>query len=469
MKIFIEKSIKEIQNMLYNNEIDVKDLMYECINNSRRYSYYKFWNSFDENLLNERYNELLNPIDILLNPTTLISNVPSNPTYPYAKGNNNLYGIPFGVKDVFNTIDYTTEMGSVIWKDFYAGNDARVVSKLLYNKGIMAGKTVTAEFAVHSLNETLNPYDIERTPGTSSSGSAVATALGIVPFALATQTAGSIIRPASFCGVYGYKPSFGTIPRTGVLKTTDSLDSIGFLTSNAYNLRYVFDIISVKGLDYPYQNKAFSDINRQCCGNRKWKIAFVKTYIWNEAEEYVKERVFEFVNKISKDDNIELVEIDVNSIISGAHDIHEIIYNKSLAYYFENEHNDRDRVSKVMTEMLDKGDSITKLQYIETLEEQNSMCKKMDELMCNYDAIISIATSSVAPFRNDIEKRDPSLIWTLLHLCSISVPTFNENGLPFGVQISGRRYNDYLLLELIEYLANKQYIPNHTNTCFEEK
>ena len=124
------------------------------------------------------------------------------------------------------------------------------------NSGIFLGKTVTAEFAVHSLNETLNPHDITKTPGTSSSGSAVSVQIGNVPFALGSQTAGSIIRPASFCGVWGFKPSFGLIPRTGVLKTTDTLDTIGILSSHGSNFREVLDIIRVRGPNYPfvYQN-----------------------------------------------------------------------------------------------------------------------------------------------------------------------------------------------------------------------
>ena len=139
-----------------------------------------------------------------------------------------LNGIPFGIKDIFNTQVMPTTMGSPIWAGFVAGNNARSVDSILRKGALSFGKTITAEFAVHALNATLNPYDVSKTPGTSSSGSAVAVALGIVPFALGTQTAGSIIRPASFCGVWGFKPSFGLIPRTGVLKTTDSLDTVGF-------------------------------------------------------------------------------------------------------------------------------------------------------------------------------------------------------------------------------------------------
>ena len=148
-----------------------------------------------------------------------------------------LFGIPIGVKDIFNTEDFPTEMGSHLWKNFEPGNDARIISKIRLNNGIVLGKTETAEFAVHALGKSKNPFDFSRSPGTSSSGSAIAVATGMAPITIGTQTAGSIIRPASYCGVYGFKPSYGLIPRTGMLKTTDTLDQIGFFARNPYDLK----------------------------------------------------------------------------------------------------------------------------------------------------------------------------------------------------------------------------------------
>ena len=119
-----------------------------------------------------------------------------------------------------------------MWAGFTSGNDSRVIYYLKESGSVIPGKTDTAEFAVHAIGNCLNPHNITRTPGTSSSGSAVSVLLGMVPAAIGTQTAGSIVRPASFCGVYECKPFFGLIPRTGMLKTTDSLDTIGFFTAS---------------------------------------------------------------------------------------------------------------------------------------------------------------------------------------------------------------------------------------------
>ncbi|MCI9175176.1 MAG: amidase [Lachnospiraceae bacterium] len=448
MRLFIENSIEEITTLLKCGEIRLEDMIDECVSLSERYCKYKFWKSFDTEILKSQYQDLYSIKD--------------------KWEDKKLLGIPIGVKDVFNTRDLPTQMGSMIWEGFEAGNDARVVGNLLYNGGVMAGKTVTAEFAVHALNETLNPYNIERTPGTSSSGSAAAVALGVVPAALATQTAGSIIRPASFCGVYGYKPSFGTVPRTGVLKTTDSLDSIGFITSNIDNIRPIFDAISVHGLDYPYVYEAVSDPRRKHRGG-KWRIAFVKTYIWDQAEQYVQEAIMDFIMMLKQDQEFDMKEVNIDNIIHDSHKIHETIYDKSLAYYFKNERLEKDKVSDVMNQMIEHGEMIEIEEYMNALALQTEKCCQMDLFLQNYDVILSISTSSAAVKRGQKELDDPSLIWNLLHLCSVSVPLFSHEGLPFGIQISARQYSDYLLMDFLAELCKKGYIPRHTNTKVGEE
>ena len=153
------------------------------------------------------------------------------------KKKNIFFGIPFGIKDIFNT-----EFGSAIFKNFFPGNNSRLVDIINAKQGIIFCKTTTAEFAVHYFPErkTLNPFNKNHITGTSSAGSAVAVACGALPVSLATQTAGSIIRPASFCGVIGFKPSFGALDRTGVLKTADTLDTVGLFSSNIFILQKVF-------------------------------------------------------------------------------------------------------------------------------------------------------------------------------------------------------------------------------------
>ena len=173
------------------------------------------------------------------------------------KNKKKFFLIPFGVKDIFNTKNLKTEFGSILYKNFYPGNNARLVDIIIQKQGIIMSKMTTAEFAVHYFPErkTLNPYNKKHITGTSSAGSAVSVACGALPIALGTQTAGSIIRPASFCGTIGFKPSFGALDRTGVLKTTDTLDTVGLFASDFYGLKKIFKNIIQFSDEYPYSKK----------------------------------------------------------------------------------------------------------------------------------------------------------------------------------------------------------------------
>lgn len=380
-----------------------------------------------------------------------------------------LEGIPFGVKDIFNTTSFPTQMGSPIWKNFTPGNNARVVDSLLHAGGLVAGKTVTAEFAVHALNETRNPHDGSKTPGTSSSGSAAAVATGMVPFALGSQTAGSIVRPASFCGIWGMKPSFGMIPRTGVLKTTDSLDTIGFVAAHAKSLRTILDYIRVKGPNYPlvYRHVDLRGTNPKLFKRgTPWRVGFVNTPVWHFAKDYAQEAVQNLALKISREDGFEVEELEWPHHLPIAHDIHTTIYNKSLSYYFQNEARISSQISPIMREMIAVGESIDLASFKEAIQQQDYICEELDRFLSPYDMVLSLGTASDAPPRGVEELPDPSLIWTLSHVPSIAVPVFRSpENLPFGVQFISRRWNDYLLLQGIEELVDHGILPSGSQEC----
>lgn len=369
-----------------------------------------------------------------------------------------LNGILIGIKDIFNTSDFPTEMGSPLWKNFTPGNDARVIYNIKMANGIIFGKTETAEFAVHTLGNSQNPYDSKRSPGTSSSGSAIAVATHMVPLALGTQTAGSIIRPASFCGVYGFKPSFGLIPRTGMLKTTDSLDQIGFFAKSPEDLQILFDVIRVKGRDYPLSNTILNNIQRQNIINRKWKIKFVKTSTWKNTEDYVKRNIEKFINKLKEFEEFDIEELSLPQKFDSAHKMHELIYTKSLSYYFKEELKNETLVSKIFYEFAQKAKNISIPEYDFAIKYQSNISRDLDEEFCHFDIIISLSTAGYAPFRGEKEMDDPSLIWTMCGVPTINIPAFHHNDLPFGVQIISRRYNDILLLQFLNLLYEKKII-----------
>lgn len=371
-----------------------------------------------------------------------------------------LEGIPFGVKDIFNTMDFQTEMGSPIWKGFMPGNDARAVYNLKQAGAIVPGKTVTAEFAVHTLGQTINPHDKARNPGTSSSGSAAAVATGMVPFALGTQTAGSIVRPASFCGVYGYKPSFGLVPRTGMLKTTDSLDTVGYFVSRCEDISIILDSLRVHGRDYPISHTALSDTGRQSKPtNRPWRVAFVKTHTWSHVPGYAQQSLEQWLNGLPVG-HYQVQQIDLPKCMKRSHEIHATIYNKALAYYFKEEFKKSELVSPVMQGLVQIGQQIENQNYLQALEEQEQLAREMDALMQQYDVMISLSTAGHAPLRDERELDDPALMWTMTHLPVISAPAFTSpQGLPFGVQLVARRYNDILLMRFAEDLCRQGYLP----------
>lgn len=374
-----------------------------------------------------------------------------------------LEAIPVGVKDIFNTIDFPTQMGSPLWKGFTAGNDARAVFNLRRAGAVVPGKTVTAEFAVHSLGKTRNPHSERLTPGTSSSGSAVAVATGMVPVALGTQTAGSIIRPASFCGVWGCKPSFGLVPRTGMLKTTDSLDSVGFFVVHASDLRTVFDAIRVHGRNFPISHAALTDAARQSPPQgRPWRIGLVRPHVWSHVPAYAAEALQQWAQSLARLDprRFDIVDIELPDEMQRSHVVHETIYNRALAYYFQDEFKRAELISPIMNRLIVAGQRIGRTEYESALEEQLHLSRKMDDLLSNFDVLVTLSTAGQAPPREQEEAPDSALMWTLTHLAAVSAPAFRSpEGLPFGVQLVARRYSDLLLFEFIQEMVQIGHLP----------
>jgi Asp-tRNA(Asn)/Glu-tRNA(Gln) amidotransferase A subunit family amidase len=371
-----------------------------------------------------------------------------------------------GIKDIYNTMDFPTQMGSPIWKDFTPGNDARVVYDLRMAGAVVPGKTVTAEFAVHTPGETRNPHNPEYMAGTSSTGSAVAVAACMVPLALGTQTAGSTIRPASYCGVLGCKPSFGLIPRTGMLKTTDSLDTVGFFARTADDLKLMVDAIRVRGLDYPISHAALNDAVRQNKKGERWRVALYRGPQWRHAEPYAQKALRSFADLLNATGQVEVSEPDLPASLETVHEIHSIIYDRTLAYYFREEFKKHTLISSVMYEIIERGNRITLDQYKSALARQAEIAREIDEFFSGrYDAVLNLSTGGEAlKGLQSPDRPDNCLIWTFCGVPAVSLPVFKgPNGLPFGAQIVARRYNDYLLLSLVRALELLGCVPPSPN------
>jgi len=389
-----------------------------------------------------------------------------DPAYVYAQldeiaplKDRELFGMPFGVKDVFNTRVLPTAMGSEIWKGFQAGNNARVVDEIADRGGVVFAKTTTAEFAVHYIQagRTVNPHDARHITGTSSAGSAVAVACGALPVCLGTQTAGSIVRPASFCGVFGFKPSFGAFDRTGTLKTTDTLDTIGLLGSDIYGLRKTFLAAFQKDPQYPIARNYF-DRHKQFRAKRDLRVGIVTDQFasYDDYEKYVKDDFDAAVRKISAA-GVSAAPIAGVQFINDIHALHQRIYCKALSYYFQQEIKHESGVSAVMKDMIALGAEVSTHQYVEALHMQPEYRARFDAAFGDYDFLITPSTASAAPRLGEQEKVDTCLIWTFLGYPVISIPAFwsDELGLPYGLQVVAPKFCDLPLLDFSEQLLER--------------
>jgi Asp-tRNA(Asn)/Glu-tRNA(Gln) amidotransferase A subunit family amidase len=376
-----------------------------------------------------------------------------------------LAGVVVGVKDIFNTADLPTQMGSPIWAGFRPGNDARVVHYLRQAGAILPGKTVTAEFAVHAPGPTGNPHNPAFMPGTSSSGSAAAVAAYMVPLALGTQTAGSTIRPASYCGIYGLKPSFGLIPRTGMLKTTDSLDTVGLFARSGKDLQLLFDTVRVDGLDYPISHQRLEESRRRAAAGGPRRVAVVRGPKWDNAEPYAQDALLRFAEKLRDVAGMAVAETSLPPSCADAHAIHQTIYDRSLAYYFQEEFKKRTLLSGIMYETIERGNRVTLAQFQDALRRQASVARQLDHFFAQgCDAILTLSTGGEAlEGLASVDRPDNCLVWTLCGVPSINLPVFRgPNGLPFGAQLVARRYGDPALLQMVDALRQRGLAPTKT-------
>jgi Asp-tRNA(Asn)/Glu-tRNA(Gln) amidotransferase A subunit family amidase len=402
---------------------------------------------------------------VVVDPDRIAEKSLTNLQRPYGYHAHGLRGIPFGAKDIFNTKDFPTERGSLAWQGYMPGNNARVLDSLSSHGAIVIGKTATAELAVDEESVCRNPHNLRYSPGTSSGGSAVACATGVVPFALATQSGASIARPASFTGVFGFKPSLGLVPRTGVLKTADTLDTIGFLSSRAENLRPVLEGMRVRGADYPF---VYANIDRDSESTVQQpehrRIGVLRTPWWESSEIEVRSAFDRFLVEVDSDHLLEVEEIPWPAFLDGVHSLHHVLYCKSLSYYFSEEYEKYESgFSKVLKDKLELGRGISGPQYMDAVKRQDEISSSLDLVLSEFDAVITLSTTQTAPLRGEFPSVDPSLIWTFTGIPAAAFPLeLSSSSLPIGAQIIGRRWDDFRVIALLEKLALSGAIPSRS-------
>jgi Asp-tRNA(Asn)/Glu-tRNA(Gln) amidotransferase A subunit family amidase len=322
----------------------------------------------------------------------------------------------------------------------------------------MMGKTVSTECAYYEPGKTRNPWNPEHTPGGSSSGSAAAVAASMVPLALGSQTNGSTIRPGAFCGVYAFKPTFGLIPRTGVLQLSRTLDHVGLFARTLEDVALLAEELA--GHDegdpdtLPRARIPFRAIAAEAPPIEPL-LAFVKTAHWERMDAEAKEAFGELVEALG--DRVEEVELFPSA--AEAWSWHKTVMETEMAANLEREwHSGRDKLSEHLRSLIERGREVRAVDYQRTLRSIAPVVASFDDLfMERYDAILTPAALGTAP-KGLGATGDPAFcsLWTLLGMPAISLPLMRgSNGLPMGVQLVGRRNFDARLLRTARWLTGK--------------
>ena len=283
------------------------------------------------------------------------------------KGVGPLHGVPVGIKDVIDTADFPTEHGSPIFKGRRPDKDAAFVTALRRAGAVILGKTVTTEMAANTPSVTRNPHNLEHTPGGSSSGSAAAVAAGMVPLAVGTQTGGSVIRPAAFCGVYGFKPTFGMIPRTGVLPHARSLDTIGVFARSVEDAALIADAMQAYDAADP-ASLANSRPRLLATATEDWPLPpsmiFVKTHAWENVDAATREAFGELVEELADKVHHVSVDITVERGVAAARTVQSVELAANFGPLLDRS---PDLISKGLAERIEQGRRVHGVDYVAAL------------------------------------------------------------------------------------------------------
>ena len=351
-----------------------------------------------------------------------------------------LHGIPVGVKDIFDTADLPTEYGSPIYQGHRPAADAACVAAARAAGAVILGKTVTTEFATMVPAATVHPKNPKHTPGGSSSGSAAAVAAGMVRFAFGTQTVGSIIRPAAYCGVVGYKPSFGTLSRSGMKMGCDTLDTAGVIAR------------SVDDAALLVAGSAMRSDLLEISSTKKPALAVCRSPNWHHMSPEGA-AAFEAAAKrlAAKGARLVDLELDFPELDAAASTILVYEMARALAYEITNH---RARVSPMLLERVDSGATMPYAQYAKAMAYAADCRRRLRDLAGGADAILTPSATGEAPLGlGSTGNTAMNRLWTLLHGPCVTVPAGDgPAGLPMGIQIVGLSGEDARTLAVAKWV-----------------
>src|SRR5215471_14363599 len=353
-----------------------------------------------------------------------------------------LHGLPVGVKDILDTVDFPTGYGTTFYVGHRPASDAALVSMIRRSGGIVLGKTVTTELAHLRPGKTRNPNNPAHTPGGSSSGSAAAVAAGMVPVAVGSQTGGSVIRPAAYCGVAGFKPSYKLLPTVGMKCFSWHLDTAGLFAAGVADVAFAASAITGRDLRVDQNTPAAP------------KILFMRTHIWNDASDDMRGAV-EKTARAAEAAGAKVTDVDMPQILQDAWDAHGTVQDyeayRALAWEYDNH---RDDLGPLLRGLLDAAASIDADTYDAARRITKRARQALGDLMNGADVILTPSAPSAAP--HSLASTGPATfnrLWTLMGTPCVNVPGLRDDtGLPLGVQIVGRFGQDRGALEAARFV-----------------
>ena len=368
-----------------------------------------------------------------------------------------LHGVPIGIKDIFDTGDMPTELGSPLWTGRTPRRDADVVARLRGAGAVIMGKTVTTEYAYRQPGKTTNPHDVGRTPGGSSSGSAAAVAAHMVPGAVGSQTNGSVIRPAAFCGVVGFKPTHGLISRGGALLLSRTLDHVGAFARTVEDVALVTEaLVGFDEEDPDTRSIARPPLAVVATSEPPLppRLAFVRSPAWEHAEPVTRDAFAQLVQALGD----AVAEVELGAGFARAVEMHRTIMEVEMAHNLGRDYEKGgDRLSTALRKLIERGRGHAAVDYAAAVASIPSLNGALDAVFDEYDAIVTPAAPGEAPL-GLATTGDPIFctLWTYLGTPAVTLPLLRSTaGMPLGVQLVGRRDGDARLLRTARWLVEK--------------
>lgn len=351
-----------------------------------------------------------------------------------------LYGVPVGIKDIIDTTDLPTSWGTGGYLHSSGSLvDAALVTLLKEQGALIMGKTVSTEFAYFTPGKTRNPHDISRTPGGSSSGSAAAVAAGMVPLAFGTQTAGSMIRPASYCGVFGFKPTFDTLSAAGVKSFASSLDTLGWFARHMEDICTTFSALTRAPHITPRESLSGVRVGvRSIPGNMPLDADVEQALAHAQA-------------RLEKA-GAELVPLALDEQYEALVEHQKVVMAYEAAQSLASEYASfADQMGPKLVELIKEGKAISYPRYLEARRAANTQQQALNQVFeCEVDVILAASAPGVAPVGVEATG-DPlySRAWTLLGVPCLNLPlSHGAAGMPVGVQLVANRWQDEQLLQV---------------------